>query len=77
MRVFLKVHREFDMKEYSIQPNGNVIFNIKHSESGLNYFLNFDFSSNHILIKRLIFIIKCIKTSTRVLNFEKWKEKIT
>ena len=57
LRVFLKVHKDFDMEEYSIQPNGHVIFNIKHRASGFNYFLTFDFSSNHILIKRLMFII--------------------
>ena len=26
LRVFFKVHRDFDMEEYSIQPNGYVIF---------------------------------------------------
>ena len=34
LRVFLKVHKDFDMEEYSIQPNGHVIFNIKHKASG-------------------------------------------
>ena len=47
------------MDEYSIQANGHVIFNIKHRESGFNYFLTFDFliSSTHIIIKILMFII--------------------
>ena len=57
LRVFLKTHKDFDMEEYSIQPNGHVIFNIRHRGSGFNYYLTFDFSSNYILIKRLLFII--------------------
>ena len=55
LRIFLKVHRDFYMEEYSIQTNGHVIFNIKHRASGFNYFFTFDFSSYHILIKRLMF----------------------
>ena len=59
LRVFLKVYRDFDMEEYSIQANGHIIFNIKHRESGFNYFLTFDLliSSTHIIIKILMFLI--------------------
>ena len=52
------IHRDFELEEYSIKWSGHLVFNLKHRESQLNYYITFDFSS-HIMfvIKRLFYII--------------------
>ena len=57
LRVFLKIHRDFQLEEYRIKVDGKIVLNLKHLESGFNYYLTFDFSANNLIIKRSFFII--------------------
>ena len=57
LKVFVKIHRDFQLEEYLIKFNGEVKFNLLHRESGYNYYLTLDFSNEGLLIKKSFFNI--------------------
>ena len=57
LRVFLKIHQHFQLEEYRIKVDGKIVLNLKHLESGFNYYLTVDFSANNLIIKRSFYII--------------------
>ena len=58
-KVFLNVHDDFEINLCKTEFNGNLMFNIKHIETGNVYLYTLDFSSKAmILIKRSFYIIK-------------------
>ena len=60
LRVLMQIQRDFQLEEYLIKLNAQIILNLKHFnyESGFNYFLTFDFSPQKFLfIKNTFFII--------------------
>ena len=59
VKVFLNVHDDFEINLCKEEFNGNLMFNIKHIETGNVYLYTLDFSSKAmILIKRSFYIIK-------------------
>ena len=57
LRVFFKIHQDFDLEEYLVKWNGELIFNIKHLSSAFNYYTTLDFSANYLIIKKSFYII--------------------
>ena len=57
LKVFVKIHRDFQLEEYLIKFNGEVKFNLLHRESGYNYYLTLDFSNEGLLTKKSFFNI--------------------
>ena len=55
LRVFMQIHRDFQLEEYLIKLNAQIILNLKHNESGFNYFLTFDFSPQKFLLIKKTF----------------------
>ena len=56
-KTFFNIHQDFDLVEYLIKVNGKVCLKINHRESGFDYYLSFDFSSNDLIIKRQFFTL--------------------
>ena len=56
-KTFFNIHQDFNLVEYQIKVNGKVYLKINHLESGLDYYLSFDFSSNDLIIKREFFYL--------------------
>ena len=56
-RTFFNIHQDFDLVEYLIKVNGKVCLKINHRDSGFDYYLSFDFSSNDMIIKREFFTL--------------------
>ena len=57
LRVFFKIHQDFDLEEYLVKWNGELVFNIKHLSSAFNYYTTLDFSANYLIIKKSFYII--------------------
>ena len=57
LRVFFKIHQDFDLEEYHVKWSGELIFNIKHISSDFNYYVTLDFSANYLIIKKSFYII--------------------
>ena len=57
LRVFFKIHQDFDLEEYVVNWNGELVFNLKHIPSNFNYYLTLDFSANCLIIKKSFYII--------------------
>ena len=56
-RTFFNIHQDFDLVEYLIKVNGKVCLKINHRDSGFDYYLSFDFSSDDMIIKREFFTL--------------------
>ena len=52
LRVFFKIHQDFDLEEYVVKWNGELVFNLLHLSSQFNYFVTLDFSANYLIIKK-------------------------
>ena len=64
LRVFMQIHRDFQLEEYLIKLDAQIISYLKHNESGFNYFLTFDFSpKKFLLIKKTIFFVTFCKST--------------
>ena len=57
LRVFFKIHQDFDLEEYVVKWSGELVFNIRHLTSQFNYYVTLDFSANYLIIKKSFYII--------------------
>ena len=57
LRVFMKIHRDFQLEEYLIKFNGEIKFNLKHISSGFNYYITLDFSEEDLIITKAFYNI--------------------
>ena len=58
LKVFVKIHRDYQLEEYLIKFNAEVKFNFLHRESGYNDYLTLDFLNEGLLIKKSFLIYK-------------------
>ena len=57
LRVFFKIHQDFDSVEYLVKWSRELIFNKKHISNEFNYYVTLDFSANYLIIKKSFYII--------------------
>ena len=57
LRVFMKIHRDFQLEEYLIKFNIEIKFNLKHISSGFNYYITLDLSGEDLIITKAFYNI--------------------